>query len=273
MGLAGIDDAFELGVRQQAVGDEVRRQMRPVGWLGRRDRGHRRRLHELGGMRLRAGNTDRLQSVFFIKRIREAHALRAASSRWSRRRAPPRPVRGAPERRTDALRRRAPCAGWPGAHAVTAMDASIGKRGGTCSITQASKVAASGATPGECREHARIVGGLLVDDEQPRVDGGAVLRIDRAVDRGGEHEPAALLQASEGVGPSWIVGREARSGDRDETPAFAQPRQGRGDMAKRRVRHAPIDIRHRRERRVHQNHARRDARRRDDRRSAPRRSG
>ena len=29
-------------------------------------------------------------------------------------------------------------------------------------------------------------------------------------------------------------------------------------MAKRRVRHAPIDIRHRRERRVHQNHARRD---------------
>jgi len=85
-----------------------------------------------------------------------------------------------------------------------------------------------------------------------------MLRIDDAVDGGGEHEPGALLQAREGVGPSWIVGREARSGDRDETPAFAQPRQGRGDMAKRRVRHAPIDIRHRRERRVHQNHARRD---------------
>jgi len=29
-------------------------------------------------------------------------------------------------------------------------------------------------------------------------------------------------------------------------------------MAKRRVRHAPIDVRHRRERRVHQNHAWRD---------------
>ena len=108
------------------------------------------------------------------------------------------------------------------------------------------------------REHARIGGRLLVDDEQPRVDGGAVLRIYRAVDRGGEHELAALLQAREGVGPGWIVGREARSGDRDETPAFAQPRQGRGDMAKRRVRHAPIDVRHRREGRVHQNHARRN---------------
>ena len=75
MRFAGIDDAFELGVRQQAVGDEVRRQMRPVGRLGRRDRGHRRRLHELGRMRLRAGNTDRLQSVFFIERIGEAPAL------------------------------------------------------------------------------------------------------------------------------------------------------------------------------------------------------
>ena len=75
MGLAGIDDAFELGVGQQAVRDEVRRQVRPIGRLGRRDRGHRRRLHELGGMGLRAGNTDRLQSVFFIERIREAGAL------------------------------------------------------------------------------------------------------------------------------------------------------------------------------------------------------
>ena len=69
MRLAGIDDAFELGVRQQAVGDNVRRQMRPIGRLGRRDRGHRRGLDELGRMRLRAGNTDRLQAIFFIERI------------------------------------------------------------------------------------------------------------------------------------------------------------------------------------------------------------
>ena len=38
MGLAGIDDAFELGIGQQAIGDDVRRQMRPIGRLGRRDR-------------------------------------------------------------------------------------------------------------------------------------------------------------------------------------------------------------------------------------------
>ena len=51
MRLAGIDDALELGVRQQAIRDDVRRQMRPIGWLWRRDRGHRRRLHQLGRMR------------------------------------------------------------------------------------------------------------------------------------------------------------------------------------------------------------------------------
>ncbi len=75
MGFAGIDDAFELGVRQQAVRDEIRRQMRAVARLGRRDRGHGRRLHQLGRMRLRAGNTDRLKRVFLIKRIGEPCAL------------------------------------------------------------------------------------------------------------------------------------------------------------------------------------------------------
>ena len=80
MGLAGIDDAFELGVREQAVGDDVRRQMRPIGRLGRRDRGHGGRLHELGRMRLRAGNTDRLQRVFLIERIGDPAAFRGVQS-------------------------------------------------------------------------------------------------------------------------------------------------------------------------------------------------
>ena len=75
MGLAGIDDAFELGVGQQAVRDDIGGQVRPIAGLGRRHRRHRRRLHQLGGMRLRAGNTDRLQSVFFIERLGDAAAL------------------------------------------------------------------------------------------------------------------------------------------------------------------------------------------------------
>ena len=166
MRLAGIDDGFELGVRQQAVGDEVRRQVRPIGRLRRRDRGHRRRLHQLGRMRLRAGNTDRLQSVFFIERIREARALRR------------RPVDGLVgeldrlrfgERRIGgrrASRRRAPFAGWPARGIGDGEDAASGKRGGTCSLDPGEQAwPTSGAMPGESGKTRRIVGGLLVDDD------------------------------------------------------------------------------------------------------------
>ena len=72
MGLAGIDDAFELGVGEEASRDDIGRQMRAIGRLGRRDRGHGRRLHQSRRMRLRSGNTDRLKAVSFIKRLGDA---------------------------------------------------------------------------------------------------------------------------------------------------------------------------------------------------------
>ena len=75
MGLAGSDDAFELGVGQHAVRDDIAGQVRPIAGLGRRHRRHRRRLHQLGGVSLRAGNTDRLQSVSFIERLGDVTAL------------------------------------------------------------------------------------------------------------------------------------------------------------------------------------------------------
>ena len=52
------------------------RQMRPIARLRRRDRGHRRRLHEPGRMRLRSGNADRLKSVVLIERLGDPAALR-----------------------------------------------------------------------------------------------------------------------------------------------------------------------------------------------------
>ena len=76
MRLAGIDDAFKLGVRQDSICDQARRQMRPIGRLRRCDRGHRRGLHEFSRMRVRSGNTDRLQSIFLIKRIGQSGAFR-----------------------------------------------------------------------------------------------------------------------------------------------------------------------------------------------------
>ena len=76
MRLASINDAFKLGVRQDSIYDQARRQMRPIGWLRRCDRGHRCGLYEFCRMRMRSGNTDRLQSISFIKRIGESDAFR-----------------------------------------------------------------------------------------------------------------------------------------------------------------------------------------------------
>ena len=71
MRLTGIDDALELGVREDASRDEARRQVRPVARRRRRDRRHRGRLHELRRMRLRLRDTDRLQRVAFVEARRQ----------------------------------------------------------------------------------------------------------------------------------------------------------------------------------------------------------
>lgn len=75
MGFAGIDDGFDLGVGQDAIGDDAGWKSRPIVGLGRRDAGHSRRLHQLGWMSRGTGNTDRLQSVLFINRIGDPAVL------------------------------------------------------------------------------------------------------------------------------------------------------------------------------------------------------
>ena len=75
MGLARLDDALKLRVGQQAVADKGSRQMRAIARLRWSDRGHRRRLHQLGRMSFAAGIFDRLQRVFLIERIGDAAAV------------------------------------------------------------------------------------------------------------------------------------------------------------------------------------------------------
>ena len=67
MRLAGIDDALELRVRQDAGREQARRQMRPIARAGRGDGGHGRRLHEPGRMGLRVGNPDRLKRIALVE--------------------------------------------------------------------------------------------------------------------------------------------------------------------------------------------------------------
>ena len=198
-------------------------------------------------------------------------ASRPRSRRRVRSRQAPSPELGW---RTGAWRRPAPFCGMTGrgVAALATVDP-IGDRGGTCCITQPSNVATSGAMPGDSGNTVASSAGILVDHGQARLDGGAVLGVDRAVDGGREDDAPAFLQGDEGVAPGGIVGRAARAGDRDQTTAFGQARQRRRDMTERCIGHAAVDIGDGRERRVHQHDAGRRCRCRDDRRCARRRSG
>ena len=69
MGLAGIDHAFQLRVRQQSVGDDPARKLRAIARLGRSDRGHRGRLDKLGRVGQGPGNLYRLKRIAFVDRL------------------------------------------------------------------------------------------------------------------------------------------------------------------------------------------------------------
>ena len=104
---------------------------------------------------------------------------------------------------------------------------------------------------GRSGKRRTIVGRQLVDDRQPRVDGRAVLGIDRAVHGRGEDDAATLLKPDEGRCPSRMVGAEVGAGDRHQPPAIGEPGQCRSDMAISGVGHAAGDVCHDGEWRVH----------------------
>jgi hypothetical protein len=58
------------------------------------------------------------------------------------------------------------------------------------------------------RKDLRIGGGFFVNDGEPRVDRGAVLGINGAIDSGGENDTAAFLKPDKSVAPGRIVRRE-----------------------------------------------------------------
>ena len=225
MRFAGVDDGLQLGVGKQR--GDVRWQHWPIAGLGRRDARHRRRLHQLGRMGLRAGNTDRLQSVFLIDRLGQVCALR---------RRPVHDVIGqrdafgidagrgigangcrAREIAAHGLQWRRDRHGYCGQR-----DRQPGRHMRADPVEQRSGV---GRHARRGREQCRIVGGQLVDDRQPRWKGRAVFGIDRAGNRGAEHDAAARLQADEGLAPVGHIRADVRAGDGDETPAGREPVQ------------------------------------------------
>lgn len=253
MGLAGIDHGFELGVGQPTVVDQAGRQAWPMGGLGRRHRSHRRRLHQPGGVGLGAGDADRLQAVFLIEGVGEAHALGRG------------PVDGFVSE-IDRFRfiggGVASRSGGPKADGAAGWGQGLRFEDGTAAGQRqarrqlgrdpAQQDGDVGGDAGGGRKGGRVVGGPLVDDQQAGVDAGAVPGVDRAVDGGGEHHPPAFLQADEGVAPSGRVRCESRAGDRHHPPAIGQPGERRRDVAERGVGLPSGDMDGCREGRVHQ---------------------
>jgi hypothetical protein len=74
MRLTRVDHGLELRVGQQAVAQDGGREFRAVGGFRGRNGRHGRRLHELGRVRCRAGDVDRLQAEGLINGIRQARA-------------------------------------------------------------------------------------------------------------------------------------------------------------------------------------------------------
>jgi hypothetical protein len=175
-------------------------------------------------MRLRAGNTDRLKDVFFIKRIRETAALG---------RCPFDGVVG--ELRAFRLCDRGGRLTRRGAREIAANGSRHDETAGGLRGDRASGRNAP-ADPAEQRRHVgrdtcgrrklRWVGRRhAIDDRQPRLDHRAMLGIDRAIDRRGEDDGATLLQADKGIAPSQRLGAEIGAGDRHQPPAADEARQ------------------------------------------------
>jgi hypothetical protein len=70
-----VDHGLQLRVGQQAIAQDGSGQFRAVGRFWGRDRGHGRRLHQLGRVRFRAGDVDRLQAEGLVDRIRQARSI------------------------------------------------------------------------------------------------------------------------------------------------------------------------------------------------------
>ena len=225
MRLTGVDHGFKLGIGQQSARGGVRKKMRPVTRLWWGDRCHRGRLHEFRGMSARAGNPDRLQSIFFIQRVGDAAALHRLPvealvgdlDRFGLRSL----CRDGGASRGDGTR----CAAGHGSNADRVGQRGRDRRPWRHAFRDPSEQRGDvRRETGRLRKRALVICCTLVDHGQPRVHGGSVFAIDGAVDRGREHDPTSFLQADEVVTPCRMVGRAIGAGDHDQTPAFGETR-------------------------------------------------
>ena len=266
MRLAGIDDALELRVREDAGGrgggaaDAAGRRgaaARPRPWRPTArawsDAAWRRRYGSPAARSPRRGCVVRPHGCAgcpvagLVGQLHEIRRRRRAFDEAELRQGSLRPRRNRADGKHGG-------GGRAGEAPVT------GGRGGTRRATQSSRSAAFGGHAGRGRKGARVLGRDAVDHREPRVDRGAVAGIGLAGERRGEDDAALLLQADEALAPGRLIGTDIMAGDGDEPSALGETRQRRADMADRGFGKAPLDMGRGREGRVHQHHARPDRR-------------
>ena len=232
MGLAREDDALELGVGEQILGDHAVRQHGPVAGRGMGNGGHGARLHERGGVRGGARHPD---GVGLPGRVGAGGAgLRAGRG-------------GGRGRAVCELRNVSPVVGTGrlGGGAGAARACGPGRR------RLAEEVRAGHGLDRAPRRHGagqrlqqvagvphRVAGmdarGLLaapVEDGEPGVEGRAAPRIGAAVDGCGERHLRRRVDRGEGFGPGGIAGNAVSRRDRHQPPARRQHGEGRADVA------------------------------------------
>ena len=268
MRLARVDHCLELGVRKEAIAQNGSGQFGTIGGFGGRNGRHGRRLHQLGRVRGRAGDVDRLQAEGLVDCIGQARSAKVVrrfaqgvdkvlsirrghmSIGLRRRRCTRFPSRGA--RRTDRNSRE-------GGRGAGSSDIACIKREARGDL---------GHDPGEELRHIGShglgqIGGdatplttpALVEDRDTGLEAGAVLGKGGSGHSAGEDQMGTLGQAAEGLGPGGRIRCEAGAGDRDQSPARGQPSKRRAQMAGCRLVRPAIDIGNGREGRVHQDDA------------------
>ena len=100
--------------------------------------------------------------------------------------------------------------------------------------------------------------GSFLKDHQPRIDRGAMTRIDFTVYRGRKEKLGTLLELAVADAPCWARRIVIGAGDGDKTASLDKAGERRTHMPKDRILHPPFDMRRGREWRVHQDHARPD---------------
>ena len=260
VGLAGEDDALELGVGEPALGNHALGQHGPVGRHGVRHRRHGARLHQ----RRRVGDGTRNMDGARPPGLVGAGGLRGrlaavlAGVGCCRHGLAGELGDGPPiVRRRLRLRRGG--AGTPGrcgpgrgrmAEQIGArqgLDGQAGWHGGGDHLKQVGGVAHAGA----CVDLALLLA-AAVEHGEAGVEGGAAARVDAAVDRGGEHRPGRRVEGREGVSPRRVAWGAMRRRNRHQTPARRQHRERRADVAEVGVVADAVHTGARREGRVHE---------------------